>query len=127
MIKQSENQYSRVAKLAYEKVIYEKMTFRDAWNAAANELLSSKTSVQKGCPKASFIGLCESGKLKRIPKTESKESINYQYVKFAIEKWKTEPTISKTEMWNLINLEFQKENSHQGQLDVLIGIWDKLL
>jgi hypothetical protein len=92
------NQYSIVAKRAYENVIAQKFDFEEAWISAVRTIIKSEESIKKGCPRATFVGLCESGNLKGIPKIKTSDSLNYQYAKFAIEKWKKNRDISKPEM-----------------------------
>ncbi len=122
-----ENQFYKVASLAYDKIVDRKIDHEDAWYTAARKILTSESSINKGCPRATFVGLCESGNLKGIPKTKTSVSLNYQYAKFAIEKWKENKDISKPEMWNLVKQQFNKEISHQGQLDVVLGIWEYII
>ena len=127
MIIKNENQYSKVAKLAYENVVIQNFDFENAWYAAARTIVKSEESIKKGCPRATFVGICESGNLKGIPKTKTSDSLNYQYAKFAIQKWKANREISKSEMWNLVKIKFNKEISHQSQLDVVLGLWEYLI
>jgi hypothetical protein len=121
------SQYSIIAKLAYDNIVNLNIDFEAAWYTAARQILTSESSIKKGCPRATFVGLCESGNLKGIPKTKTSDSLNYQYAKYAIQKWKENREISKPEMWNLVKKQFNKEISQQGQLDVVLGLWDYLV
>ncbi len=119
-----ENQYFRVAKAAYENIVNGKMDAAEAWHAAAEKNIDSPESRKKPCPRNTFIGLCESGDLKDVKATKQSESINYLYAKFAIAEWKNKSSISKTVMWSK---QFPDGAiNHQGQLDVLKGIWQYL-
>ncbi|MEO7487074.1 MAG: hypothetical protein ABIU77_08220 [Ferruginibacter sp.] len=122
-----ENQYSRVAKEAYQHIVHRKMQIIDAWVAAAENNIASEESRKKGCPKSAFVGLCESGDLKDIKMLAQSDSINYKYVKFAISEWKKDAYISKAAMWSKIRKQFPGGAiDHQGQLDVLKGVWEYL-
>ncbi len=117
-----QTQYFRVAHAAYENIVNRKMDFEAVWSASAKEHINSAESRKKGCPKNTFIGLCESGDLKEIKAIKQSDGINYQYAKFAIAEWKQYPTITKSEMWKRIVNKFGKAKGHQGQLDVVQGL-----
>lgn len=118
------NQFARVAKLAYQFIIINNLPYAEAWNRAAGKEIENTSSRIKGCPKETFIGLCESGILKKIPKTEISESRNYQYALFAISEWKKNKMISCADMWRKVYNHFGLAKNHQGQLDVVEGLWD---
>ena len=61
-----ENQYSLVAREAYLNIVHKRIPFEKAWKEAAENIIASDSSRKKVCPKATFIGLCESGLLKNI-------------------------------------------------------------
>lgn len=124
MNNQNQTQYFLVAKQAYSYVIQNRMDARDAWERAAQYVIKSQNSIEKGCPRAVFVGLCESGDLIGIPKTKQSDSPNYLYAKFAINEWK-KGTASKSEMWERVKIQFPNgAKNHQGQLDVVIGLWN---
>ena len=121
---QSETQYSKVATQAYLYALDKKMKPFDAWRKAAEEIITMQTTRDKGCPCATFIGLCESGDLVSIDKTIQNGSHNYLYAKFAVKEWKKDNAISKAAMWSKIREQFPDgAANHQGQLDVVNGIW----
>ena len=116
------NQYAIVAKDAYDNILKNKLSFEEAWQRAAAKNIISFESQKKGCPKATFLGLCESGDFKKIPATGQCDTINYQYAKFAISAWEGNPAISKADMWKSIVEKFGRAKGHQGQLDVVQGL-----
>lgn len=124
---QSKTQYSRVANQAYLYVLTKKSNAIDAWQKAAEEIITSDSTRDKVCPRATFIGLCESGDLIGIAKTKQSSSPNYYYAKFAIEEWEKENT-SKTVMWQKVKIKFPNgAKNHQGQLDVVISLWKYIM
>jgi hypothetical protein len=121
-----ENQYSIVAREAYLNIVHKGMSFEKAWNTATEEVITSKSGRDKGCPRATFIGFCESGNLKDIPFTNENKSKNYAYAKFAFTEWNRNNGIAKKEMWSRVQNEFGTTASHQGQLDIVLGVTDFL-
>ncbi len=81
---EKENQYSIVAREAYLNILGKGILFEKAWSAAAEKIITSDSSRNKGCPRATFLNLCASGDLKDIREIGKSESINYAYAKFAI-------------------------------------------
>ena len=64
-----------------------------AWEQAASNILKHKTSKEKGCPKAAFLGLCEEGFVKGVhcgDYTSSKE--NKRYALKAVQILKKNPS-----------------------------------
>ncbi len=121
-----ENQYSIVAKEAYLNIVQKGIPFEDAWESAAKKNIASESSRRKGCPRATFIGLCESGDLKGITGTNQSKSKNYAYAKFALSEWNRNKSIPKKEMWSRVQNKFETTVSHQGQLDIVLGLTDFL-
>lgn len=120
MVKEKgEAQYFRVAQKAYDYLINSDLEIIDAWQKAAKETSEANSVIEKGCPRATFVGLCESGDLKGINFIKKNESVNYQYAKYAIEEWKKDPGISYAIMWNKVKTKFPDGAlNHQGQLHV---------
>ena len=117
-----ENQYSIVAREAYLNIIQNGMSFEKAWNIATEKVITSESGRNKGCPRARFIGLCESGNLKGIQGINESKSKNYAYARFAFMEWNIDKSISKKEMWSRVQNEFRTTASHQGQLDIILGL-----
>ncbi len=119
-----ENQFSKVAYKAYLYIIEQSMRNEEAWKNATEEIIKSKESREKGCPRKTFIGLCEAGLLKNITLTKESNSVNYKYAKFAIGEWQKSKDISKKEMWVEVQKKFKSNIQHNGQLDVVCGLWE---
>ena len=121
-----ENQYSKVAKEAYLNIVQKGMPFEKAWKAAAEKIITSESSRNKGCPRATFLGFCESGNLMSIPYINESKSKNYAYAKFAFSEWNRNKSITKKEMWKLVQNKFETAASHQGQLDIVLSLTEFL-
>ncbi|ARV16641.1 DUF6979 family protein [Polaribacter sp. SA4-12] len=59
----------------------------EIWSRSAKEVFpNSKSSQEKSCPKGTFLGLCEDGLVKGIPKGNYTKSVkNKEYALKAIE------------------------------------------
>lgn len=116
------NQYSYVAYDAYNYIIEKRMEPADAWDLAAEAIIKSESGRKKGCPRVTFIGLCNGGHLKNLSKADDINSKNYEYARYSIEVWKANPDMSRDDMWKKVQEKFNTTASHQGQLDVALGV-----
>jgi hypothetical protein len=93
---------------------------RDAWENNAKHFYPHQLSSQKkGCPKSTFLGLCEQGKVKGVkPRTYTKSKLNKQYGLAAIELLRTQPNLNKSELWSLISKKTPNE-----QMSVVIALF----
>ncbi len=60
------SQYARAALIAYYLVADNSLSPRDAWEAAVAEVTESESARKKGCPRATFLALTDSGYLKNV-------------------------------------------------------------
>jgi len=119
--------YGQTAILAMNYIIegYAK-TPNVAWDEASKEIFGEGTSSQtKGCPRNTFLGLCENGKIKGVNAgsyTSSKK--NKDYALKACEFLKNNPSLSKEPklLWAKI-MQGQKIKYNQ-QMDVVCALWD---
>lgn len=94
-----------------------------AWERAVNEIFETKSAKEKGCPKGTFLGLCEDGLVKEIPKGNYTNSIkNKGYALKAVSILKNNPNRSFTprELWEKLDLGDKRYNS---QMDVVLALW----
>jgi len=103
----------------------------DAWEAATIEIFGEGTSSQKkGCPRSTFIGLCEEGFVCNVSKTDNSKlnkSKNKDYGVKAIQLLRNEPSLSKDTkiLWEkVLDGEVKQHNS---QLDVVKSLWENNL
>jgi hypothetical protein len=95
----------------------------ELWSRSANEIFDTKSSQEKSCPKGTFLGLCEEGLVKGIPKGNYTKSLkNKEYALKAVEILKSKPNNSFTakELWYKLELGDKRSNS---QMDVVIALW----
>tara|TARA_R110002072_G_scaffold36000_1_gene105925 strand:+ start:579 stop:989 length:411 start_codon:yes stop_codon:yes gene_type:complete len=96
----------------------------ESWEKATKVLFKSSDSQKKSCPKSAFLGLCEAGLVKDIPKGNYVKSIkNKEYALKAVEilRQNTETTFSPKELWKKLDLE---DKNHNSQMDVVLGLWE---
>ena len=99
----------------------------EIYSRAAKEIFDTKSSQEKGCPKGTFLGLCEEGLVKGIPKGNYTKSVkNKEYALQAVQILKRSPTKTFTpiELWLALNLGDKKSNS---QMDVVLALWNNNL
>ncbi len=99
----------------------------DSWEAAVNEIFETKSSREKGCPKSTFLSLCEVGAVKSIPKGNYAPRVkeNKVYALKALEilnNRNNKPEfINAIELWKLVQNQDKKYNS---QMDVILALWN---
>jgi hypothetical protein len=97
-----------------------------AWAIAVKKILSSsESSREKGCPRGTFLGLCETGVISGIPNGSYCRSIkNKKYALKALELLRNEPILAHDvkALWNQVIEGVQKVPNHQ--MDVVSSIWN---
>jgi len=97
-----------------------------AWEMATIEIFGAGTSSQiKGCPRSTFLALCEIGKVKGIISgvyTSAKQ--NKEYAIKALELLVDNPSLSSEPkiLWKKIQGGIKK--SHNSQMDVVLALWN---
>ena len=94
------------------------------WQSAMERVYPTSVSAQKkGCPRGAFLGLCEEGLVKGIPRgqyTASKDNKDYavRAAELLIEgkqKW------SISELWRAVTDDSEK--AHNSQMDIVLALW----
>lgn len=118
------NQYGKVA----ITVAKENVNPKDSWKAEVkNTFPGSESSQKKSCPKSAFLGLCEEGLVKGIPKGKYTSSIdNKAYAVKAIDILRSNTKINYTpkELWVKVKTELSIEIPHNSQMDVVLALWE---
>ena len=98
-----------------------------AWAQATNEIIWEGTPGQvKGCPQNAFLGLCEEGLVKGIPRGQYTRSIkNKQYAVngFTVLKRKPELASKPRVLWDEV-MKGEKK-AHNSQMDVVTALWEQ--
>jgi hypothetical protein len=96
----------------------------EIWLRSAKEIFETKSSQEKGCPKGTFLGLCEEGLIKGIPRgkyTRSEKNKNYALKAVSILKNNPNKVYSPKELWDKLELGNKRSNS---QMDVVLALWE---
>ena len=93
---------------------------KKAWDMA----VASLGLVDKSCPKCAFLGLCETGWVKGIPRSDdyTRSILNKGYAVKAVEKLKSKLSLASetpVSLWRLI----ERTKAHNSQMDVVLALW----
>ena len=118
--------YGNVAKIATTLIIDGKFISPiDAWEEVVLQVFpNSKSSREKGCPKNTYMGLCEEGLVKGVaPDNYTKSKKNKEYGLRAIEILKKNPSLAEDEklLWEYVMNGEHKTANHQ--MDVVTTLW----
>jgi len=97
----------------------------NAWDTAVAGIFpNSKFSQEKSCPRSTFLGLCESGRVKGVPAgTYTRSKKNKEYALLAIDLLKRNPSlISDVKLlWNTVLAGDTKQPNQQ--MTVVAALW----
>jgi hypothetical protein len=96
----------------------------EAWKNAVEDMGLSEHTKEKGCPKNTFLGICEEGLVKGIaPGRYTKSKKNKKYGMAAVELLKDNPNLTENinELWKEVLKKVPTE--HNSQMDVVIALW----
>lgn len=122
--------YAQVAIDAVKRCLQNKKLSPDnAWEHATTSIWKQGSASQKkGCPRNTFLGLCEEGKITGIDaghyRKSSKDSKNKKYALSALNILKQDPSLAndKQLLWQrVLNGEIKRHNE---QMDVVIALWN---
>jgi hypothetical protein len=95
---------------------------RKAWIEACKKLELTEFMQKKGCPMSTFLGLCEEGLVKGIPKgSYTKSKANKNYGLKAVDCLIANPDLAKSPriLWEAIG----KSCKYNQQMHVVIALW----
>lgn len=116
--------YGRTAVKAAELCRKDKVSPVEAWDKAAMEVFPhSVTSRTKGCPKHTFLALCQEGLINEIGEgfyTRSQK--NKDYAVKAVEKIKEDRHLiyDFKKLWHEVS---ENKVSHNSQMDVVVALY----
>lgn len=122
------NKYGLSALKAVDLIVSRQAnTPESAWEMATLEIFGAGTSGQsKGCPRSTFLALCETGKLKGIESgvyTLAKQ--NKEYAIKALDLLVDDPSLSSEPkvLWDKVQGGIAKK--HNSQMDVVLALWNE--
>lgn len=94
----------------------------EAWIKATNLVITHQSTRDKGCPKSTFLALCEKGWVRGIPKgSYTKSTKNKEYAIAAVKLLQNNPSIYNcADLWKQI---VKGTKVHNGQMDVVLTLW----
>jgi len=97
---------------------------RAAWEDAVQVCLETESTRKKGCPRSTFLGLCQAGLVKGVPAGEYTRSVkNGRYGEQAVALLREDARWADRgpDLWRAVMAgEEKKANS---QMEVVIGLW----
>lgn len=105
----------------------ENYSITEIYSRTAQVIFDSKSSQEKSCPKTTYLGLCEEGLVKGIPKGKYTKSVkNKEYALKAIKilKQNTKTSFLPKELWEKLEL---KDKRHNSQMDIVLALWNEKL
>lgn len=117
--------YGLAAIRAAERLIRSGNDPEYAWKQAVREVFpADSASLDKGCPRGAFLGLCKRGAIDGVRGFyELKDTKNGDYACLAWQALKREPVLASNRgaLWEKVHADAVNEN---GQLDVVLALWN---
>jgi hypothetical protein len=119
------NSYGLVAVKAARQLVGSQTTDAEwAWQKAAREAFpAGSSSIDKGCPRGAFLGLCKRGAIVGVRACfELSDTKNGDYACLAWKALKEQPQLAddRRSLWACVHADATNEN---GQLDVVLALW----
>ena len=121
--------YAASAILAAKFASKNKISPAVAWeNAVKHEFPTSLNNQQKGCPKSTFLGLCEEGLIKGVNGgVYTRSDLNKQYgvVALRILASAKSRSFKPIELWEAVlqKLNVDQDKRHNHQMNVVLALW----
>ncbi|OQX57530.1 MAG: hypothetical protein B5M52_07215 [Helicobacteraceae bacterium 4484_230] len=98
----------------------------EAWRLAALKVFpNSESSRKKGCPKSTFLGLCENGYIVNVAAgsyTRSEKNKEYAVKALDLLADNSELALDKNKLWKKVMNGVEKKQN--GQMDVVTALWN---
>ena len=121
------NKYGKAALSATKHYSENPLDIVKSWKYAVMEQFpTQEASRKKGCPKTAFLGLCEAGYVKGVPKGKYNKVSNSHNKCYAVKAVKLLQlqdleSIKSKRLWELVMAGVVK--SHNAQMDVVLSLW----
>jgi hypothetical protein len=103
--------------------VHASVTAAERWDTAVRQVYPEKPYLQKKtAPRGAFLGLCEKGLVKGVPRGEgSGTDRNRQYAVSAVALLRAGTHRSVTALWAEVTQ--GDESAHNAQMDVVLALW----
>ena len=98
---------------------------RNAWNLAVAREFEKDSLRDKDCPRATFLALCQAGRVKAVPSGDyTRSQKNATYALEAVELLRADRRLSNTPkaLWNAVMK--SRNVRHNSQMDVVTALWN---
>jgi len=108
-------------------------TLSEYWDEVAEEIIKqsgySETTIKKGCPKKTFLSLCEAGVVLGIPPgiyCESDENRKYALTALVVLRTNCNRHYFSEELWQEVLKQLGiSQKRHNQQMDVVLVLWNE--
>ena len=97
---------------------------RAAWEDAVQVCLGTESTRKKGCPRSTFLGLCQAGLVKGVPAREyTRSAKNGRYGERAVALLREDASWADRgpDLWRAVMA--GEEKAANRQMEVVIGLW----
>lgn len=104
----------------------------DAWRDVAEKVFANAPDARKkGCPRETFLGLCQAGLIAGVPASSCRKEDSRQnrlYAVMAVKLLKANPSLadgSKAELWRRVMKESGEDPNKEPnrQMEVVLALW----
>lgn len=98
----------------------------NAWNEAAAFVFTTQlSSRRKGCPRSTFLGLCEAGRVKGVKRGDyTRSKANKNYAINALELLQSSPKLTTKELWGKV-ISNVEPKVHNSQMNVVLALFNE--
>jgi len=101
------------------------VTPNEAWEDSTLRIFGNTSSQSKGCPKSTFLGLCELGLIKGVTKGEfTRSKKNKEYARKSVEFIRSSDikVFTVMQLWEKVNE--GRVVKHNCQMDVVLALYE---
>lgn len=104
-----------------------------AWNMAARHVSDKKSIHDKGCPRSAFLGMCEEGMVRAMPRgrylrQRKQGKGNKAYALEAVRLLEMDASLADqpSELWQRVMRSLGEDENKRanGQMDVVLALWN---
>lgn len=118
------NRYRECAINSHSMIMTTDIDPRTAWQRSASHIFgATSSSAKKGCPRDTFLGLCEAGRVKGVRPGSYTRSQKKEYALGACARLLGDPNLGTLDLRRALAI----DKSHNGQMDVMVALWQRSL
>ena len=95
-----------------------------AWENSTLEIFGKGSTQKKSCPRGTFLGLCEAGKVKGVKANNyTRSALNKRYGIDALKLLNGDPSLANNKKGLWEKIPGCNGKSHNSQMDVVLALW----